>query len=63
MIERNEILQRAMLMLKVAAKYIKESGTELEIHYDEADCDGHCVAEDCENAADALSELLDKSSL
>jgi hypothetical protein len=54
---------RAIYMLKVAAKYIRENHPDGKIHYDEADCDGSCVANDCEYAADELKGDLDKIPL
>jgi hypothetical protein len=51
--------ERAVEMLRVAAAYARQvadyapSHVDL-IHYDEADCDGCCVAADCEAAADEL---------
>ena len=53
--ERKEI-SRAREMLKVAAKYIRDYYPDGTIHYDENDCDGYCVADDCESAADGLVE-------
>lgn len=49
-------IERAAYMLRVAARYIAETDPEGEVEYDETTCDGHCVADDCETAADALSE-------
>lgn len=49
--------QRAIRMLKVAADYIRKNGPNDYIHYDDADCDGHCVAVDCEAAANDLQNL------
>lgn len=57
---KNEKLERAILMLEVAAKYIKENCSDVIIHYDEADCDGGCIAEDCKNCIDDLKSLEDK---
>lgn len=47
---------RAIEMLRVAARYIREHYAEGTVFYDGTDCDGYCVADDCENAADCLSE-------
>lgn len=49
-------IKRAALMLRVAAEYIRDYWPEEIIHYDDADCDGYCVADDCETMADALDE-------
>lgn len=50
----NPDLLRATEMLLVAAKYIREHCPDQLIHYDDVDCDGFCVADDCESAAAAL---------
>lgn len=42
---------RAAQMLRIAAAYIREFCPDRMAHYDEADCDGYCVADDCETAA------------
>ncbi len=47
-------IERAIEMLRKAAKYIRDNDPEGIIHYDEADCDGYCVADDCEIAAEML---------
>ena len=44
-------LKRATEMLQVAAKYIRQHCDDGLIFYDETECDGACVADDCENAA------------
>ena len=46
---------RAIELLNVAAKYIETHWTDGIVHYDEADCDGYCVAEDCRLAAEQLA--------
>lgn len=57
-------LGRALDMLKVSAEYLRTSNdTSMTIHYDEADCDGDCLAEDCKIAAEALSEYMKKRGL
>jgi hypothetical protein len=47
---------RAIEMLKVAARFLRENayGVDTTIFYDGAECDGQCIADDCENAALAL---------
>ena len=47
---------RASLMLRIAAKYIREHAPDFEIYYDEARCDGYCVADDCEDAAAMIED-------
>lgn len=51
-----EAIPRAVLMLEVAADYAEKWPEEI-IYYDEADCDGYCVADDCRSAAAALKEI------
>ena len=45
---------RAHYMLRVAAAFIREHCPEGVIIFDEAECDGYCVANDCESAASEL---------
>ncbi len=52
----HEDLRRARDMLKVAAEYIRNHYPDGMAFYDEADCDGYCVADDCESSA----EMIDK---
>jgi hypothetical protein len=49
-------IKRAQEMLRIAAKYIRANDTYQTIRYDDADCDGYCVADDCEIAADCLDD-------
>jgi hypothetical protein len=49
--------ERAVYMLRIAADYVRKTGDKgREIFYDEALCDGYCVIDDCESAADMLEE-------
>ena len=41
-------------MLRIAAEVIREHASEATHFYDEADCDGYCIADDCESAAEEL---------
>lgn len=51
----SENTKRAVEMLRIAALYIEENNLgEALIRYDEADCDGYCVADDCREAAESL---------
>lgn len=45
---------RAIEMLLIAAQYIEEYYPDGMVHYDESDCDGFCVAEDCRTAAESI---------
>lgn len=52
---QHDAILRAVEMLRVAAEYLsKLHSPDDVIHYDEADCDGYCVADDCKAAADDL---------
>lgn len=48
---------RAIEMLRIAARYIRETDAYGTIHYDGTECDGYCVADDCEIAAEELEGL------
>ncbi len=48
--EVSEETKRAIEMLKVAAAYIRKYCPDKSIYYDEAMCDGYCVADDCDIA-------------
>lgn len=50
----SEELNRAVVMLRVAMNYIRDNCDDGLIFYDDAECDGACVADDCEIAAGAL---------
>lgn len=44
----------AIEMLSVAARYIRDHCPDGLVYYNDADCDGYCVADDCEVAADEI---------
>lgn len=48
---------RHSYLLKVAAVHIKTHALYNETHYDDADCDGHCLAEELEQEAQRLDEI------
>jgi hypothetical protein len=50
----NEESKRAVEMLRIAAQYIRDNDPDGAIWYDDAMCDGYCVADDCESAAALL---------
>lgn len=56
MSETREARLRAQEMLRLAANLIAEFCPDATVFYDEAHCDGACVAEDCRAAADDLAE-------
>lgn len=49
---------RAEEMLQIAANYIREHCPDGTIHYDETECDGYCVADDCETVDEEIKEHL-----
>ncbi len=53
----NETIGRAIYMLEVASLYCRENPYNL-IKYDDAECDGECVADDCESIAEQLRKEL-----
>ncbi|QDP54196.1 MAG: hypothetical protein GOVbin4685_56 [Prokaryotic dsDNA virus sp.] len=50
----NKELERATEMLFIAAKVIRENCPDAMHFYDNAECDGYCIADDCESAASGL---------
>jgi hypothetical protein len=46
--------KRAIDMLRIAAALIRQHAPEALYFYDNAYCDGYCIADDCESAADDL---------
>ena len=47
-------IDRAIEMLNIAAEYIRTHWPDGTVFYDETDCDGYCVADDCKTAAESL---------
>lgn len=50
----DQATERAQQLLKIAAKYIRKYKDDGIIVYDDAECDGACLADDCEFAAENL---------
>ena len=51
-------IDRAIEMLKIATECIRETGPgDYTVFYDDAICDGWCLAYDCESAAEMLEGL------
>lgn len=50
---------RPHYMLRVASAFIREHCSAGLITFDEAECDGHCVADDIASAAEELAECED----
>ena len=57
MIKQKGNENRAEYMLRVAAAYIRNNCPDGKIYYDEAECDGFCVSNDCEIAAEERLKL------
>ena len=51
-------LSRAKLMLHVAGTHAKRHGAEFTSYYDEADCTGECILDDCGFAIDELEHVF-----
>ena len=49
--EQGKDEDRRDYMLKIAAEYIREHCPDGDIYYDDAECDGYCVADDCISAS------------
>ena len=43
---------RAQMLMLLAAKYIRKYAPDHAVHYDEADCEGSCLADDLEIEAE-----------
>jgi hypothetical protein len=48
----SKAIERKNYLLRIAARYIREHAPEETIFYDGTDCDGACLADECECAAD-----------
>lgn len=59
----NQNVKRAAEMLRIAAKIIRNEANNAVVNYDGADCDGWCVADDCETAADMLMVEMDNEAV
>lgn len=47
--------------MRVAAEFIKTHAEFSSIRYDDADCDGHCLAEELANQAEMMDVKIEKS--
>ena len=54
-----EAINRASEMLKIAAFVIRENAPDALHDYDDTTCDGYCIADDCESAAEAITAIRD----
>ena len=55
---QQKALSRAKLLLHVAGSHSYKFGAEFTSHYDEADCDGGCIRDDCGFAIDELEHVF-----
>lgn len=55
-------LRRAEEMLRIAGPLVAKYAAEAEAFYDGADCDGTCIAEDCEHATEDAVEAIAKAT-
>ena len=55
--EQHKGEDRKDYMLLVAAEYIRENWPDGMIFYDDAECDGYCVADDCESVSDSMAVI------
>ena len=44
-----EAIARAIQMLKIASRHIRLYSSDRVAFYDDAQCDGNCVADDCDS--------------
>ena len=56
--KHTEELARAIEMLNIAAAYIREHAPDCVSFYDGTDCDGYCIADDCESAAESIGAMV-----
>ncbi len=60
--------RRSVYLMRVASQFIMENARDGIIKYDEADCDGHCLAEELQHMAEDMDvkqspeKELDKAS-
>lgn len=49
-----EAIARAIQMLKIASRHIRLYSSDRVAFYDDAQCDGSCVADDCDSVHEQL---------
>jgi len=49
---------RAVEMLLIAANVIRDHAPEAIAHYDETECDGICIGDDCQYAAEDFVDAI-----
>lgn len=60
---RTEEVKRAIEMLRIAARFIIDNAAGEMVFYDDAECDGLCLADDCRIAADVLALRIARGEL
>jgi hypothetical protein len=59
-----EALRRAATLLKATRDFINSNPVqEYMVHYDEADCDGACLADDCRLALDEAEAAIGRTEM
>lgn len=55
-------LERCATLLDAVVRFMEENplAEEFYVHYDEADCDGACLRDDCRIALDEVNSALSK---
>lgn len=59
---RDEESGRAVLLMRLAAKMIASGDLSQLLHYDGADCDSYCLADDLQTSADLFAALASRRS-
>lgn len=57
----DKAVKRAIEILKVASDFIRENASSAIVHYDDADCDGYCLADDCMSAVEGLNDMASEA--
>ena len=58
-----EASPRAVLMMRIASELIRDGlAVEQTVFYDDAECDGYCVADDLDYAAEALDAAIARAT-
>lgn len=55
---KRDAIKRAIEILEIAGEHCESYAGDATAFYDEADCDGYCINDDCKAAANDLRKLL-----
>lgn len=58
----NELIQRAILMLRIAGTHCQQLGSQDTSFYDGVDCDGSCIENDCHATAGELERMSSQAA-